>query len=171
LNGAIEVLVIDSVLIVPNAGSGTRYFVAHKQNAIVSRIRFELGNRRSRPGVDSWLHSHRGSGRRKCEIGNPAHVIPAVGSVVVHVALARMRLAPGVFMRRDVCCFGEIGRARIERCVQIIDLNNDPVRYAVVHMAAVVVRVWVRGEEAGERIDPGARAQVGPRVKTGIIGV
>ena len=51
LNGAIQVLVIDGVLIVPNSGSGTRYFVAHKQNAVVSRIRFELGNRRalSRP--------------------------------------------------------------------------------------------------------------------------
>ncbi len=67
-----------------------------------------------------------------------------------------MRLAPGVFKRSNVCRFGEIGRAGIERRVQVIDFNNDPVRYAVVHVAGVVVRVWVRGEEAGERIDPGA---------------
>ena len=36
------------------------------------------------------------------------HVIPLVRSVVVHVALARMTLAPGVFVRDDVFRFGKI---------------------------------------------------------------
>jgi hypothetical protein len=66
--------------------------------------------------------------------------------------------------------FSKIGRALVERCVQIVDLSNDPVPHAVVRVARVIVRVWVRGEEAGERIDPSAPAQVSPCVKTGILG-
>ena len=68
-------------------------------------------------------------------------------------------------MRGDILRFGKVGRARVERYVQIIDFNNDPVRYAVVRMAVVVIRVWVRWEEASERIDPGTRTQVWPRIK------
>ena len=41
------------------------------------------------------------------------HVVPPVRSVVVHVALARMTLAPGVFVRDDVFRFGKIRRSRI----------------------------------------------------------
>ena len=41
LNRAIQILVIDSVLIMPNAGGGTRDLVADEHDAIVSRIRFD----------------------------------------------------------------------------------------------------------------------------------
>jgi hypothetical protein len=61
LNGAVEVLVIDSVLIVPNPGSGTGNLVAYKQNAIVSGIGLDLLYRRVRPGHDGRLRSYRGS--------------------------------------------------------------------------------------------------------------
>ena len=51
-----------------------------------------------------------------------------------------MGLAPRVFMRGHVLRFGEICRARINRCVQVVDLNQDPVRYPVVDVAVVIVR-------------------------------
>ena len=52
-----------------------------------------------------------------------------------------MRLAPGVFMRANVCRFAEIGGPRVEIGVQVVDFHADPVRHAVMVMAAVVVRV------------------------------
>ena len=45
-----------------------------------------------------------------------------------------MGLAPGVFMWSNVLSFGEVGRARILRCVQIAHCNQDPVG---------PLRVWV----------------------------
>ena len=68
-------------------------------------------------------------------------------------------MAPGVFVWGDVLGFSEIARARIERGVQVIDLNENPVRHAVVCVPTVVV--WRRARisprvEAGKRIDPGA---------------
>lgn len=80
-----------------------------------------------------------------------------------------MRLAPAVFVRGHVLRFSEIGRALVERGVQVISLNDNPVRYAIVRMTAVVVRV--RRIRTGERIDPGARTQIWPRIETGGIGV
>jgi hypothetical protein len=42
LDGAIQVLVIERVLIVPDSGAGVGDFAAHEPNTIVSRIGFEL---------------------------------------------------------------------------------------------------------------------------------
>jgi len=81
-----------------------------------------------------------------------------VGSVVIHVALAWVTLAPGVFVRDHVLCFGKIGGALILRWDQIIRLHQNPMRRYVMNVARVVVRVWVLGEESGEWIDPGTRA-------------
>ena len=53
---------------------------------------------------------------------------------------AGMRLAPAVFVRGDILRFGKVGRALIQRCVQIIDFNQNPMRYTVVAVAAVIVR-------------------------------
>ena len=50
----------------------------------------------------------------KCEVRCPAHHELAIGDVVIHVAFAGMRLAPGVFMRSDILGFGEVGRALIK---------------------------------------------------------
>ena len=58
-------------------------------------------------------------------------------------------------MRANVGGFAKIGRARILRCVQVSHVHQDPVRYAIVDVAAVVVGAgW---ERSGERIDPRAR--------------
>ena len=43
----------------------------------------------------------------------PVTVYPLVRSVVIHVALVRMTLAPGAFVRHDVLRFGEICRPRV----------------------------------------------------------
>jgi hypothetical protein len=43
LNGPIQVHVKESILIVPDAGSGMGYFVTHVPNAIVAGIRLDLG--------------------------------------------------------------------------------------------------------------------------------
>lgn len=75
-----------------------------------------------------------------------------------------MRLAPGEFARSDVLRFGKIGRAGVLRCVQITGLNSDPVRYAIMHVASVVVRgglpvsISPAGKISRKRIDPGTRA-------------
>src|SRR6266446_2142083 len=90
LNRAIQVLVIDRVLIVPNSSGWVCHFIANECNAIVSRIGLDL----IRGSADSEL---------------------AIGDVVVHVALPGISLAPGVFMWSDILTFGEIGRARILR--------------------------------------------------------
>ena len=42
LNGAIEVLVIEGVFIVPDAGSWSCHLVTHEPDAVVARIRFDL---------------------------------------------------------------------------------------------------------------------------------
>jgi hypothetical protein len=171
LNGAIEVFVIERVLIVPHPGVWSRHFVAHKPDPIISRIRLDLVCRCAcpLPSLDRRLHSYRGGNRRKGEIGCAIHAVLTVGGVVIHVALPRVRLAPGVFVRSDILRFGEIGRARIERCVQIINLNQNPVRNAVVCMAAVVVRC--RREFPCKGINPSARTQVWPRIETRAIWV
>ena len=51
LNRAIEVLVINRVFIVPDAGTGVGYFVAHKPDTIIARVGFELTYRRTVPSV------------------------------------------------------------------------------------------------------------------------
>ena len=80
-----------------------------------------------------------------------------------------MRLAPAIFVWGDVLRFSEIGRPCVERGVQVVSLNNDPVGHAIVRVTTMVVPV--RRVSTGERIDPGARTQVWPRIKTGGIGV
>ena len=57
-----------------------------------------------------------------------------------------MRLTPCVFMRAKVGGFAKIGRTRIFAWHQITRLNQDPVRYAVVNVAAVVVGCITEGK-------------------------
>ena len=70
-----------------------------------------------------------------------------------------MRLAPGVLVWTKVSGFAKISRTRILRCVQVADVNSDPVRHAVVVVASVIVGVRWKG--SGKGIDPGARADAG----------
>src|SRR5215831_7763243 len=143
LNSPIQIIVIDGILVVENARGRIGYVVSHKPNAIVTRVRLDLiyaCARRACPSHDGRLGSHRAAKRCKREGRGAAHAILTIRRVVEHVALAGMRLAPGEFARRDVLCFGKIGRAWVLRCVQITDLNTNPVRYAVMHVAGMVVR-------------------------------
>ena len=59
LDRPIEVLVIQRILVVVDAGTWIGDFVTHKPEAIVSRIRLHLIYRRARPSHDSRLHPHR----------------------------------------------------------------------------------------------------------------
>jgi hypothetical protein len=141
LNGPIEVLVIERVLIVPDASRGVCDFVTHEPDPIVAWIRFDLVYGCARPSVNGWLLSHGGANRAKTEIRRAAtHAMLLVGNVVIHVALARVTLAPGVFMRDHILRFGEIGGARILRQDQVTRLNQYPVRRYVMTVAAVIVR-------------------------------
>jgi hypothetical protein len=143
LNRAIEVLVIERVLIVPYPCIWSCHLVANKANAIVARSGLDLVHRRASPGVDSGLHSHRVTDGRKCERRvNAADAILTVRSVVILVAFTGMSLAPVVLVLGDVLRFGKIGRAWIEACVQISDLNQNSVRRSVMHVGGVVVVVW-----------------------------
>lgn len=156
LDRAIEIFVIDREFIVPDAGRRIRHLVANQENAIVSRIGFELvhSGAGNCPGLDGGLHSHCVSESCKSEAGGAAYREVTVGDIVKHVALARMTLAPGVFMRTNVGGFSKIGCARILRRVQVAGLDPDPVRHAVMVVAAVVV--GGRWEGASKGIDPGA---------------
>src|SRR5262249_23755696 len=55
LNGTIEVLVIDTVLIVPNAIRRIGDLVAHKPNTVIPRIWFDLIYHPASPRHDSGL--------------------------------------------------------------------------------------------------------------------
>jgi hypothetical protein len=154
LNRAIQVLVIHRVLVMPDSSGGTCDLVANEANAIASGNGFDLVDGRSGPGLDRRLHSHRGSGGRKGETGGASNSVLTVGDIVVLVALPRMSLAPCVFMGSDVLSFGEVGRARILRCVQIAHCHRHPVGRPCMGVARVVGRSrWV---SAGKGIDPGA---------------
>lgn len=155
LNGAVQVLVKERILIVPDSRGGVGHVVAHKPNAIVTRIGHELGNccACSCPSLDCRLDSHRGTNRRKVENRRPAGDRElTIGEIIEHVTLSRMRLAPGVFKRGNVSSFAKIGGARILRRDQVTRIHQDPVRYGVMIVTGVVVRV--RWESSSEGIDP-----------------
>ena len=59
-------------------------------------------------------------------------------------------------LRRHVLRLSEIGRALIERCVEITDINANPVRCASVVVAGVVGSSGFDRKRSSERIDPGA---------------
>jgi hypothetical protein len=61
-------------------------------------------------------------------------------------------------VRGHVLRFGKIARALIECGIQIIDLNQNPMRYAIVAVTAVLIRrLW---KVAGEWIDPCTRTDL-----------
>ena len=156
LNRAIEVLVIDRVLIMPNSSGWVCHFITNECNAIVSRIGLDPIDGCSGPGKNGRLRYRRGSNGRKCEIRDATDTELTIGDVVVHVALPGISLAPGVFMGSDVLSFGEIGRAGILRYVQVAHCHRDPVRRGCVRVARVVGRAWRSREDAGKGIHPGA---------------
>ena len=145
----------------PDAGSWIGHFVTHEPDTIISRVRLLPVYSRAGPGHDRWLLAYGGAHGAKGECCRAAtHVIPLVGSIVVHVALARMTLAPGVFVRDDVLRFGKIGGALVLGGNQVSRLYQHSVRRCVMNVAAVIIR---RGtvEASGEGIDPCARTYAG----------
>ena len=159
LNSAVEVLVIHSVFVMPHTGTWVSHLVTHKPDSVVAWIGFGLADRRASPSQDGRLHLHRRADRGKCEIGwASVNSKLTVRDIVVHVAFRRVSLTPRVLMRSNVLTFHKIGRSRVERRVQITDLNPDPVGYAVVAVAGMVIGNVPGGEEAREGVYPGARS-------------
>ena len=177
LNAVIEVLIENGIFIVPDSVIWPRHLIANEENPIVSRIRLVLSYRCTRgcPSHDGRLHSPSHAHRRKGEIRCAANKELTVRSIVIHVALPRMDLTPLVLLRCQVCRFREIGCALIERCVQITDINANPMRRAVMYVAGVVARRIRRRpgwENPGKRINPRARTkQVVPSVLGGEIRI
>lgn len=160
LDTAIQVLVVDGVLIVPHAVGRACHFITDEENAVVTRIRLILVHCRACPGDDGGLCSRRRANRRKCEVGRAAADTELmVRDVVEHVALARVRLTPRVFVRSDILRFGEIGRTGILRWIQVARRHRDPVRRASVTVPGMVVCArWI---SAAKWVHPGARTQPG----------
>src|ERR1700674_5124080 len=102
LDGAIEVLVIERVFIVPDASSGVRHFIPHKPNTVGSGSGLDLVYRRTGPSCNARLLSHGGTHGTKSErLVDSGHAVLTVRSVVVHVALVRMTLTPDAFVGDD----------------------------------------------------------------------
>ena len=146
LYGAIQVHVKDGILIVPHPIRRACYLIADKEDSIVTRIGFNLRYRGASicPSLDSRLHSHRVTSLVKGEIGRTAGNRKLLIRVIVkHVALVRMCLAPGVFVRADVGGFAIIARAWVLRWDEISHVNQDPVRNPIVVVGTVFVgSVW-----------------------------
>ena len=158
LNRAIQIHVKDRILIVPHPSNWPCHFVTDEEFSIVSGIWLDLYDRgaRIRPGLDSRLHSDRVTSLVKYEVRAAAYRKLLIGVIVEHVALIRVRLTPGKFMGADIGGFAIISRAHVLGWDQVSLVHQDPVRDAVVAVAAVIVgSIW---ERASERIDPCARA-------------
>jgi len=140
LNTPIEVLVIERVFVMINASRRVGHFVTHEPDPVISRIGFELIHRRASPSHDGRLLSHSRACTGKSErLVDSGYGVPPVRSVVVHVALTRMRLAPGVFVRDDVLGFGKVRRSRVERRVQVVNINQNSVRRCIMTVPGVIV--------------------------------
>ena len=59
LNAAIEVLIVERILIMPDSDGRVAHFVTHEPNTVVAVIRVDLIHRRASPGCDRWLLTHR----------------------------------------------------------------------------------------------------------------
>src|ERR1700730_4087918 len=114
LDPTIKILVIDRVLVMPNSSTWIRHFVADKPDAIISRVRLNLVHCRAGPSFNGRLLSHGGACASKTKgLVDSGYAVLTVRSVVVHIALARVTLAPSVFVRDDILRFGKICRSRV----------------------------------------------------------
>src|SRR5438552_2161609 len=87
LNRAIEVFVINAVLIMPYARRGIGHFVGDHAHAVGGWRRLELNDGRSSPGENGRFRSLcRGSGA-KTETGCSSNSELTIRHVIVHVAL------------------------------------------------------------------------------------
>ena len=90
-------------------------FVAHEPDTVVSRVRLNPIYCRADPSHDRRLLSDGGPHGSKSErLVDAGYAVLMVRGVVIHVALAGMTLAPGVFVRNDVLRFSKIRRSRVQ---------------------------------------------------------
>ena len=107
-------MVIDRVFIVPDTSRWVGYLIAHKPNAVVPWVRFDLIYRRASPRHNGRLLSHGGTCFTKTKrLVNSEYAVLTVGSVVIHVALSRVTLAPDAFIWDDVIRFSEVCCSRV----------------------------------------------------------
>src|SRR6476646_2691165 len=141
LDRAIEVLVIERVFIVPDASTRVRDFVAHEPDTVGSSRGLDLVYCRAGPSRDRRLLAHGGAcGTKTKGLFDSVYGVLTVRSVVIHVALVRMTLAPGAFVGDDVFRFGKIRRSHVQRRVQVVNVNQNSVRGYVMTVPAVIVR-------------------------------
>ena len=119
LNGAIEVLVIERVLIMPHASRWVGYLPAHKPDTIGAWSGLDrVAHRRASPGGNGRLLSHGGGcGTKTKRLIDSDYVVLTVRSVVIHVAFRRMSRAPDAFIRDDIIRFGKVLRPYVHRRV------------------------------------------------------
>ena len=140
LDGAIEVLVVQRVFVVPDASGGVRDFVTHEPDTVVSWVRLNLIYRCASPSHDRRRLAHGGAYASKSKrLVDSGYAVLMVRSVVIHVALARMTLAPGVFVRHDVLRFSKIRRSRVQRRIQVVNVNQNSVRGYIMAVAGVII--------------------------------
>lgn len=142
LDPAIEIFIVDCILIVPHSCVRSRHLVCHEENTVVAGIRLDrIANHSACPCFNGRLLPGGRAKRAKIEIRRTTtHALLLVGNVVKHVALAWVSLAPGVFVRDHVLCFGKVGSARILRRDQVARFHQNSVRRYVVTVTGVVVR-------------------------------
>jgi len=109
LNGSIEVLVIERVLIMPHASVWPRHLPAHKPDAIGAWSRLDLIYRRAGPSLNGGLLSHGvAHGAKTKRLIDSTYAVLTVRSVVIHVAFRGMSRAPDAFVWDDVIRFGKV---------------------------------------------------------------
>lgn len=142
LDPAIEIFIVDCILIVPHSCVRSRHLVCHEENTVVAGIRLDrIANHSACPCFNGRLLPGGRAKRAKIEIRRTTtHALLLVGNVVKHVALAWVSLAPGVFVRDHVLCFGKVGSARILRWDQVARFHQNSVRGDIMNVAAVIVR-------------------------------
>ena len=115
LDGAIQVLIIDGIFIMVHTGGWACHFVSHEENTIVAWIGLDRGaHRRASPRFNGRLFSYSFSyGLKTKGLVDSRYAVLTVRSVVIHVALVRMTLAPCVFVRYDVLRLSKIRRSRV----------------------------------------------------------
>src|SRR5262249_11746735 len=107
----IQVLIVERVLIVPDASVWACQLVTQEPDTIVARVGLDLINCRASPSLNGWLLSHGVAHEVKRErLVDASYAALTIRSIVIHVALVRMTLAPGAFVRDDVFGFCKICR-------------------------------------------------------------
>ena len=112
LDGTIEVLVIERVLIVPDASRWVSDFITHEPDTVGSGSGLDrIAHRCASPSFNGWLFAHGGAYGLKTEgLIDSGYAVLTVRSVVIHVAFRGMRRAPDAFVRDDVIRFGKVLR-------------------------------------------------------------